>query len=82
MRTQIVALALAAWAFPALAADPDPCRLVRPGEIAAALGAQPADAKPRGPRLRQGVKVWDCDRKVGRYFLSRLVAQALARLAP
>ena len=70
MKRHIAALALAASALPALAADPEPCRLVTPAEIAAALGAQPAAGKARGPKLDRGVKAWSCDRQVGKYYLS------------
>ncbi|MGQ0545466.1 MAG: hypothetical protein ACT4P3_09065 [Betaproteobacteria bacterium] len=70
MKRQLAAIALAASVLPALAADPDPCRLLTPAEIAAALGAQPAAGKPGGPRLEQGVKAWHCDRQVGKYYLS------------
>jgi hypothetical protein len=70
MKRQIVALALTASALPAAGADPDPCGLVTPAEIAAALGAQAADGKGGGPKVQKGVKVWHCDRKVGKYYFS------------
>jgi hypothetical protein len=70
MKRQIVALALAASALPAAGADPDPCRLVTPAEITAALGVQAADGKGGGPKIQKGVKVWHCDRKVGKYYFS------------
>lgn len=45
MKRHIAALALATAALPAAATDVDPCRLLTPAEIAAALGAQAAEGK-------------------------------------
>jgi hypothetical protein len=70
MKREIAALALAASALPAAGADPDPCRLLTPAEISAALGAQAAHGKAGGPKVEHGVKAWHCDRQVGRYYFS------------
>jgi hypothetical protein len=68
-----VAIALCAAPIAALAADPRPCELFSPKEIASVLGVTPERGQPSGPDVVKdfGATKWTCQWLVGeRYFFA------------
>jgi hypothetical protein len=68
-----VAIALCAAPIAAMAADPRPCELFSPKEIASVLGVTPERGQPSGPKVVKKDDVaatqWGCQWSVGeRYF--------------
>lgn len=64
----------------AIAADPDPCRLVTPAEIVAAVGGKPAAGKAGRPDVDPETKArsWSCDYQLSHLFVSINVAEFTA----
>lgn len=66
----LAALSLATGA--AFAADPNPCRLLTPAEVTAALGSAPSVGKPHPPSRDEELKAtaWSCEQYLGKMLLS------------
>jgi hypothetical protein len=78
MTTTLLVAALSARLFIAPEAPgPDPCQLVTPAEIAAALGSAPSPARPHGPSLDEetNARLTSCMRSVGKVMLDVSVAE-------
>jgi hypothetical protein len=66
-----VAIALCAAPIAALAADPRPCELFSPKEIASVLGVTPERGQPSEPDVRKDLAAtaWTCQWSVGERYL-------------
>lgn len=65
--------AIALWSLaPVRALEPDPCRLITPGEISSALGASPGPGAIDGPITEQATssQTWHCTMELGSRYLS------------
>ncbi len=67
LKRLLALLAMAAALTPALGADPDPCALLTPSEIASALGATPSAGSPDGPTVDHKLEArsWTCQQQAG-----------------